>query len=47
MVSQVDHPEHDVDPLVTEQGLAGVRGKAPRERALTVIENCVHPMYRD
>ena len=47
MVSHVDHPEHDVDLLVTEQGLADLRGKAPRERALTVIENCVHPMYRE
>lgn len=46
MVSHVDHCEHDVDILVTEQGLADLRGLAPRERAALVIENCVHPDYR-
>lgn len=47
MVSHVDHTEHDVDILVTEQGLADLRGLAPRERAKAVIENCVHPEYRE
>lgn len=47
MVSHVDHTEHDVDILVTEQGLADLRGLAPRERALEVINNCVHPDYRE
>ncbi|HEY9214063.1 MAG TPA: acetyl-CoA hydrolase/transferase family protein, partial [Ancylobacter sp.] len=47
MVSHVDHTEHDVDILVTEQGLADLRGLAPRERARLVIANCVHPTYRD
>lgn len=47
MVSHVDHTEHDVDILVTEQGLADLRGLAPRERARVVIDNCVHPAYRD
>jgi succinyl-CoA:acetate CoA-transferase len=47
MVTHVDHPEHDVDLLVTEQGLADLRGLAPRERAKVVIENCVHPLYKD
>jgi succinyl-CoA:acetate CoA-transferase len=46
MVSHVDHTEHDVDILVTEQGLADLRGLAPRERARVVIEHCVHPSYR-
>lgn len=46
MVSHVDHTEHDVDILVTEQGLADLRGLAPRERARAVIEQCVHPSYR-
>ena len=31
---------------MTEQGLADLRGLAPRERALAVIENCAHPSYR-
>ncbi len=46
-VSHVDHTEHDVDLIVTEQGLADLRGLAPRERARVVIENCAHPMYKD
>lgn len=47
MVSHVDHTEHDVDILVTEQGLADLRGLAPRERAKTIIDNCTHPAYRE
>lgn len=47
MVSHVDHTEHDVDILVTEIGLADLRGLAPRERARVVIDNCVHPDYRE
>lgn len=46
MVSHVDHTEHDVDVIVTEQGLADLRGLAPRQRARVIIENCVHPDYR-
>ncbi len=46
MVSHVDHTEHDVDILVTEVGLADLRGLAPRERAPLIIRNCVHPAYR-
>tara|TARA_R110001583_G_scaffold71050_5_gene200524 strand:+ start:31375 stop:32871 length:1497 start_codon:yes stop_codon:yes gene_type:complete len=47
MVSHVDHTEHDVDILITEIGLADLRGLAPRERAQTIIANCAHPSYRD
>ncbi len=47
MVSHVDHTEHDVHVIVTEQGLADLRGKSPRQRARTVIDNCVHPDFRD
>jgi succinyl-CoA:acetate CoA-transferase len=46
MVAHVDHTEHDVDIVVTEQGLADLRGLAPRERARVIIDNCVHPSYR-
>lgn len=46
MVSHVDHCEHDVDILVTEQGLADLRGLAPRERADLIIKHCVHPDYQ-
>lgn len=47
MVTHVDHTEHDVDVLVTEQGLADLRGLAPRERAAAILANCVHPLYRE
>ncbi|MNO77288.1 Succinyl-CoA:coenzyme A transferase [compost metagenome] len=36
-----------MDILVTEIGLADLRGLAPRERARAIIDNCVHPSYRD
>ncbi|PLZ03785.1 propionyl-CoA--succinate CoA transferase [Burkholderia sp. WAC0059] len=47
MVPHVDHNEHDVDVIVTEQGLADLRGLAPRERAVRIVEHCSHPLYRD
>ena len=46
MVTHVDHTEHDVDVLVTEQGYADLRGLSPKERAVRIIENCAHPDYR-
>src|SRR4051794_157659 len=46
MVSHVDHTEHDVAVIVTEQGLADLRGLSPRRRARLVIERCAHPDYR-
>ncbi|WP_153116207.1 acetyl-CoA hydrolase/transferase family protein [Rhodocyclus tenuis] len=46
MVSHVDHTEHDVQVLVTEQGLADLRGLSPKQRAKVVIENCAHPDFR-
>ncbi|KGR91815.1 acetyl-CoA hydrolase [Ureibacillus massiliensis 4400831 = CIP 108448 = CCUG 49529] len=47
MVSHVDHTEHDVDVIVTEQGIADLRGLAPKERAALIIENCAHPDYKE
>jgi len=47
MVPHVDHTEHDVDILVTEQGLADLRELAPRERALQIIEHCAHPDFKE
>jgi succinyl-CoA:acetate CoA-transferase len=46
MVSHVDHTEHDVDVVVTEQGLADLRGLSPRQRARLIIDKCAHPDYR-
>ena len=47
MVSHVDHTEHDVHVIITEQGVADLRGLPPRRRARLVIDNCAHPDYRD
>ena len=46
MVSHVDHTEHDLQVMVTDQGLADLRGLCPRKRAKVIIENCSHPDFR-
>ena len=46
MVTHTDNSEHDVQIIVTEQGLADLRGLSPKERAVKVIDNCCHPDYR-
>jgi succinyl-CoA:acetate CoA-transferase len=46
MASHVDHTEHDVHVIVTEQGVADLRGLAPRRRARKIIDNCAHPDFR-
>lgn len=46
MVSHVDHTEHDVQIIVTEQGLADLRGLSPKKRAKVIIENCAHPSFK-
>ena len=45
MVTHVDHTEHDVDIIVTEHGVADLRGTAPRERARLLVE-CAAPDFR-
>jgi acetyl-CoA hydrolase len=47
MCSHMDHSEHSVQVLVTEHGVADLRGKDPRQRAAAIISNCVDPAYRD
>ena len=47
MVSHVDHTDHCARVIVTEQGVADLRGKDPRQRAMHIIENCVHPDYKE
>ena len=46
MCSHVDHTEHDTQIIVTEQGLADLRGLSPKQRAKVIIDQCVHPDYR-
>jgi propionyl-CoA:succinyl-CoA transferase len=46
MASHVDHNEHSVQVVVTDQGLADLRGLGPAARAERIINNCAHPAYR-
>ena len=46
MVTHVDHSEHSVKVIVTEQGVADLRNLSPLQRAEAIIENCAHPDYR-
>ena len=47
MVSHHDHTEHDVQVIVTEHGLADLRGLAPTQRARLIVQRCAHPRFRD
>jgi succinate CoA transferase len=47
MVSHTDHSEHSVKILITEHGVADLRGKSPVQRAQEIIENCVDPSYKN
>lgn len=46
MVSHTDHTEHDVHVIVTEQGLADLRGLSPKNRASVIIDKCAHPDFK-
>ena len=46
MASHVDHTEHDVMVIVTERGIADLRGLSPKQRAQRLIDQCAHPDYR-
>ena len=46
MVSHMDHSEHSVKVIISEHGVADLRGKSPRQRAHAIINNCVEPSYR-
>jgi acetyl-CoA hydrolase/succinyl-CoA:acetate CoA-transferase len=47
MVSHVDHVEHSTQVVVSEHGLADLRGLCPVRRARSIIDRCAHPDYRD
>jgi acetyl-CoA hydrolase len=47
MCSHIDHTEHDLDVIVTDQGLADLRGLEPVARARHIIDKCAHPSYKD
>ncbi|MBR1136385.1 MAG: acetyl-CoA hydrolase/transferase family protein [Bradyrhizobium sp.] len=46
MVTHVDHTEHDVQILVTEHGLADLRGLSPKQRARAIIDKAAHAKFR-
>jgi len=46
MVTHVDQNEHSVNIIITEHGVADLRGKSPLQRAEEIIENCVDPAYK-
>jgi propionyl-CoA:succinyl-CoA transferase len=46
LVAHQDHSEHSVQVVITEQGVADLRGLDPRRRACLIIKNCAHPEYR-
>jgi len=47
LASHMDHSEHSVQIVITEQGVADLRGKDPHERAHLIINHCAHPDYRE
>lgn len=47
MCPHVDHTEHDISVVITEQGVADLRGSSPRERSRLLIEQCAHPQFVD
>lgn len=47
MCPHIDNNEHSVQIIVTEQGLADLRGLGPTHRAQVLIDKCAHPMYRE
>ena len=47
LVAHLDHSEHSVNVIITEQGIADLRGKDPVQRAHEIIMRCAHPQYRE
>lgn len=45
-VSHVDHTIHEIHALITEQGVADLRGLDPVDRANLIIDKCAHPKFR-
>jgi succinyl-CoA:acetate CoA-transferase len=46
LATHVDHTEHDVDVLVTDYGVADLRGTSPRDRSEAILD-CAAPKFRD
>ena len=46
LVTHMDHSEHSVQVIITEQGVADLRGMDPHDRARLIINNCAAPEFR-
>lgn len=46
MVTHADHTEHDVMVIITEEGIADLRGFSAQERAEIIIEQCAAPQFK-
>jgi propionyl-CoA:succinyl-CoA transferase len=46
LVTHMDHSEHSVQVVITEQGVADLRGLDPHGRARLIINHCAHPEFR-
>lgn len=47
LASHMDHSEHSVQVIVTEQGVADLRAKDPHQRAEEIVNKCAHPDFRE
>jgi len=47
LCSHLDHSEHSVQVVVTEQGVADLRGLDPNERAAEIVGKCAHPDFKE
>ncbi len=46
-VRHIDHTEHDIKCVITEQGYAlNLDIRSPKKRAIDIIEHCAHPYFR-
>ncbi len=45
--SHMDHSEHSVQVVITDQGICNMRTMDPIHRSRAIIANCAHPDYRD
>jgi acetyl-CoA hydrolase len=47
LVAHADHSEHSVQVVVTEHGVADLRGKDPHDRGRHIIDKCAAPEFKD
>jgi acetyl-CoA hydrolase len=45
--SHMDHSEHSVQVVITDQGICNMRTMDPIHRSRSMIDSCAHPDYRE